>query len=164
MADSNGADGNGKGERVQRSPKSFHAVAELAVVGGLSLLAILWIIPNQTADVGTFGLSPSMMPTICASAIVVLALLQAGVALLRRPAVPGTERAATRQPSMIHALLIVAAALTGTFVLAHFGLMAGGIALAALVSFSIGERRLVHNLVLCCAIAAVLLLVDLSGL
>jgi nitrate reductase gamma subunit len=158
------AGSDGMGERVQRSPKPFHVLAELAVVGGLSLLAILWIIPNQTADVGAYGLSPSMMPTICAAAIAGLALLQGGFALLRRSEVPGAERAAARQPSMIHALLIVAAAVAGTFVLAHFGLMAGGIALAALVSFAIGERRLAHTLVLCCAVAAVMLLVDLSGL
>lgn len=157
-------DNDATGERVQRSPKPFHALAELAVVGGLSLFAILWIIPKQTADVGAFGLSPSMMPTICATAIAVLALLQGGVALLRRSAVADAERAASRQPSMIHALLIVAAALVGTFVLARFGLLAGGVVIAALVSLSIGERRLVQNVVICCAVAAVMLLVDLSGL
>jgi hypothetical protein len=65
---------------------------------------------------------------------------------------------------MIHALLIVAAALVGAFVLARFGILAGGVVLALLVSLSIGERRLLRNVVLCCAVAAVMLLVDLSGI
>lgn len=158
------ADRIGRGERDQRSPKLLHALVELAVVGGLSLLAIFWIIPSQTAPASVFGLSPSMMPMICAAAIAVLALLQCVAALLRRVAIPDADRTAGGRPSMIHAFLIVAAALVGTFVLARFGLLAGGIVLAALVSFSIGERRLLHNVVLCCAVAAVMLLVDLSGL
>jgi hypothetical protein len=158
------ADSYAKGERVQRSPKPFHALAELAVVGGMSLLAIFWIIPNETAEASVFGLSPSMLPMTCAVAIAMLALLQFGATLLRRFAKPGADRSAGERPSMIHVFLIVAAAMVGTFVLARFGLLAGGVVIAALVSLSIGERRLVHNVVLCCAVAAVMLLIDLSGL
>jgi hypothetical protein len=65
---------------------------------------------------------------------------------------------------MVHSLLIVIAAALGTLVLARFGLVAGGVVLALLVSLAIGERRLWRNVVLCCAAAAVMLLVDLSGI
>jgi len=158
------ADGSGKGERDLRSPHLLYPLVELAVVGGISLLAIFWIIPSQTAPASAFGLSPSMVPVTCATAIAALALLQCVVTLIRRIVKPHPARAAADQPSMIHALLIMGAAVVGTAVLGHFGLVAGGIVLAALVSLSIGERRLVHNIMLCCAVAAVMVLVDLSGL
>lgn len=157
-------DDSGRGERDRRSPKPFHALVELAVVGGASLLAIFWIIPSQTAPASAFGLSPSMLPITCATVIAILALLQCVASLLRRPATPDVDRAAGERPTMIHALLIVAAALVGAFVLARFGILAGGVVLALLVSLSIGERRLLRNMVLCCAVAAVMLLVDLSGI
>lgn len=157
-------DDSGRGERDRRSPKPFHALVELAVVGGASLLAIFWIIPSQTAPASTFGLSPSMLPITCATVIAILALLHCIASLLRRPATPDVDRAAGERPTMTHALLIVAVTLVGAFVLARFGILAGGVVLALLVSLSVGERRLWRNVVLCCAVAAVMLLVDLSGI
>lgn len=158
------SDDSGKGERDRRSPKSFHALVELAVVGGAGLLAIFWVIPSQTAPASAFGLSPSMMPITCATVIVLLALLQCFALLFRRRKAPQADRAAGERLNMIPALLIVLAAAAGTLVLARFGLVAGGVALALLVSLVIGERRLWHIVVLCCAAAAVMLLVDLSGI
>ncbi|MGF1595204.1 MAG: hypothetical protein ACFCUW_18135 [Kiloniellaceae bacterium] len=152
------------GERGRRSPKPFHALVELALVGGASLVAIFWIIPSQTVPASAFGLSPSMLPIACAIAIAILALLQCVGSLLRRSATPDADRAAGERPTMIHALVIVAAALVGTFVLAQFGILASGVVLALLVSISIGERRLLRNAMLCCAVAVVMLLIDLSGI
>jgi len=157
-------DDSGRGERGWRSPKSLRALAELAVVGGASLLAIFWIIPSQTAPASAFGLSPSMMPITCATVIALLALLQFVVQVLRRRPGPQAEMAPGERSNMIHSLLIVVAAAVGTLVLARFGLVAGGVVLALLVSLAIGEQRLWHNVALCCAAAAVMLLVDLSGI
>lgn len=159
-----GSEDNERGGRNWRSPESFQALAELAVVGGASLLAIFWIIPSQTAPASAFGLSPSMMPIACATVIALLALLQCIVLLLRRGTAPQADRTAGKRPNMIPSLLIVTAAVVGTLVLAQFGLLAGGVVLALLVSLAIGERRLRRNVVLCSAVAAVMLLVDLSGI
>lgn len=157
-------DDSGRGGRHRRSPKPFHALAELALVGGASLLAIFWIIPSQTAPASAFGLSPSMMPITCATVIAILALLQCLVLLFRRRAAPQADREDGERTNMFHSLLIVVAAAVGTLVLANFGLVAGGVVLALLVSLAIGERRFWRHVVLCCAAAAVMLLVDLSGI
>jgi len=155
---------SGEGGRDGRSPKPLHALAELVVVGGASLLAAFWIIPSQTATADSFGLSPAMLPLVCVTVIAVLALLQCLFLLFRRPLLPPAGRAAGERLSMIHALLIVVAAAVGTLVLARFGLVIGGVVLALLVSLAIGERRLWRNVALCCAVAVVMLLVDLSGI
>lgn len=160
-----GSDDNEGGGRNGRPPNSFHGFGELIIVGGASLLAIFWIIPSQTASAEAFGLSPSMMPLTCATAIALLALLQWIVRLVRpqeRPRPTGSM--GTERPNMVHAFLIAAAAVVGTVVLAKFGLLAGGVVLALLVSLAIGERRIWRNAALCGAVAAVMLLVDLSGI
>lgn len=164
MADS-ASDDNELGGRNGRPPNSFHVFVELVIVGGASLLAIFWIIPGQTVAAEAFGLSPAMMPLTCATAIAVLALLQCIVRLVRRRKQPvAAGGAGGGRPSMIHSLPILAAAVVGTMVLARFGLLAGGVVLALLVSLAIGERRLWRNVALCGAVAAVMLLVDLSGI
>jgi hypothetical protein len=152
------------GERGPRSPHLFSALTELVLVAGGCLLAIFWIIPSQTASASAYGMSPSMMPVACASAVALLALLQFFASLWRPSAANGPNGKGRERPGMGHALLLMLAALAGAFVLSRFGLVAGGVALALLVSLVIGEHRLRRNALLCCAVAAVMLLVDVSGI
>ncbi|MGD1878778.1 MAG: hypothetical protein ACFB13_14925 [Kiloniellaceae bacterium] len=152
------------GERDQRSPKLLQALAELAVVGGGSLIAIFWVIPNQTASASAYGMSPSMMPIACATAIGLLAVFQFLASLLRRPAASGAGKTEGKRPGMTAAVLLVLVTCIGAYVLSRFGLVVGGIAVTVLVSLVIGEFRLLRTGALCCAVAGVMLLIDLSGL
>jgi hypothetical protein len=58
------------------------AVVETAVICGLGLIAIFWVIPSQTSGMG-LGLPPSFLPTVCAVAVTLLVLCDGVIRLLR---------------------------------------------------------------------------------
>ncbi len=136
----------------------LRAGIELAVVGGASLLAIFWVIPSQTTPGENFGLSPTMVPIVCATAIGLLALLQFAAGILRRAAPqPGGGGFAV-------AGAVALAAIIGVAVIGAAGLIWGGPLIAGLVSLGIGERRPVVLGAIVGGAAAIILFVEWSGI
>lgn len=112
------------------------ALRETAVVAGLALAAI-WIIPSQTASGPVLGLKPGLLPTVCAVAIIVVAL-PALVLRLWRPEPLLPDRSAPFWP----AALIAAVAIAGVLVLQFLGPVACGLVVVSLGLAVLGERRM----------------------
>lgn len=111
------------------------ALGEAAVVAGLGLAAV-WIIPRQTTSGPVLGLPPALLPSVCAIAIIVLALLGLGLRLWKpEPVAP--ERTAPVWP----AALIGAVAAAGILALQLLGPVACGLLVVALGLAALGERR-----------------------
>jgi len=128
------------------------------VVGGISLLAIFWIIPSQTVAGENFGLSPTMVPIVRASTIGILALTQFATDVCRRASRPG------RPGGVGVPAAVVLSAVVGIATIGFAGLVWGGTLLAGLVSVSIGERRPLVLTTIAAAAAALMIFVEQSGL
>lgn len=147
-----------QGGRDTRPPAFLHDLAELAIVAGLGLLAIFVVIPSQTSSAGEIGLSPGLLPTACAAAIVLLALLQFILKLIRRLVEPEAPRTAPGT-----ALMLIAATVAGAAVVRLFGWELGGAAIVLLVSLVLGERRPARLTASAAGAAAVLFAVGWLG-
>ena len=100
------------------------------------MIAIYVVIPNQTSPSGEIGLSPDLLPTACAVAIALLALIQFVLKLVRGSAEPKAE------PSALDvSLKLIAATVIGAVVVRVFGWELGGATLTMLTSLVLGERR-----------------------
>lgn len=131
-------------------------LGELAVVGGACLLALLWIIPKQTATDPFSALQPDFVPNVCAVAIVLLTLFQAWRAVREHRAAAqdkdgGEAPIAHSWRSAFGAMAIVAAGVCA-FYLA--GLLATALIVVPGLMLWLGERRYLRIIVtaLCCAL------------
>ena len=77
-----------QGERRPPQPR-LAAVVETAVLCGLGLVAVLWVIPAQTSGTG-LGLPPAFLPTVCAVTATLL-ILGDGVVSILRPRPSGND-------------------------------------------------------------------------
>lgn len=142
-----------------RRPSVFPgAFAEFIVICGASLAAIFVLIPNQTTPGDEIGLSPSLVPTVCAAAIGVLGFAQfVWSAVFRRTA------AVTRREPLRYALFLMASALVALVAVRFAGLLVGCTVLALLVSLVLGERRLIRLALVCGGVALALFTVQYMG-
>jgi hypothetical protein len=115
-------------------PRSV-AIREAAIVVALGLAAI-WVIGKQTTQGPVLGLPPAFLPTVCATAIVVLGLL--GLALrLWKPEVLQPDRMAPLWP----AALILGVVIAGVLALQFAGPFASGVVTVGLGLAALGEKR-----------------------
>jgi hypothetical protein len=112
------------------------AIGEAAVVVALGLAAI-WLIPTQTTQGPVLGLPPAFLPTVCAIAIVAVALLGLAVRLLRPEPLPSEPGL----PSWPVASML-GVVMAGALVLQLAGPFAGGVVIVALGLVLLGERRM----------------------
>jgi hypothetical protein len=111
------------------------ALRETFVVAGLAL-AVIWLIPSQTASDPVLGLKPGLLPTVCAVAIGGIALIALVFRLLRpEPLLP--ERSTPIWP----AAMIAAVAVAGVLALQFLGPIACGVVVVALGLAALGEKR-----------------------
>ena len=137
---------------------TLQAFFELMIVGGLSLVTLFWIIPSQTEPSDNFGLSPSMVPTVCVVSIAVLAILQFFSSFLK------TEETDKRQQGLGIPSAIVASTIIGTILIDTVGLVTGGAVVAGLIAIVIGERRIPNLVTIMVSAVFLLLFVEWSGL
>jgi hypothetical protein len=147
-------------DNAGRSRNFARPFVEFAVVGGASLIAIAWVIPAETVARENFGLSPRMVPTVCAAVIFAIAAINLLVSLVRPQAGPAAQPAA----GLGTVLALVAAAIAGVAAVHYFGLIAGGVAVCLLVSLVLGERRPLHLCAIGASAAALLYAVIWLGL
>jgi hypothetical protein len=112
------------------------ALRESAIIVGLGA-AVVWLIPSQTTSGPVLGLPPAFLPTLCAMAIIGLALLGLGMRLWR-PEPLRPERAAPWWP----AALILGVKITGVLVLQFLGPFACGVVVVALGLAAMREWRI----------------------
>jgi len=111
------------------------AISEAAVVVALGLAAI-WLIRKQTTQGPVLGLPPAFLPTVCAAAIIMLALF--GLALrLWKPEPTRPERVAVVWP----AALIGGVVIAGMLALQFAGPFISGLVMVVLGLAALGERR-----------------------
>ncbi len=126
----------------QPAPRAtlLRAAIEFAIVGGGALFMALYLIPAQTVPSDNFGLSPRMVPTVCAAVIGGVALLNLLGALIA----PSTHDQAVPRRSasgLLTVLALLAATAIGIAVIHYAGLTAGGTVLVLLASLALGEFR-----------------------
>lgn len=146
------------GGRFTRSPSFLPAVAEFAIVAGLSLVFIFIVIPAGTSPGGEIGLPPDLLPKAAAAAIGVLALAQFVFSCVR-PA-PDAEA----RPPVGHVLPLIGATVAGVLAVKFVGWEAGGALLALLAMLAMRERTPLRLVVVPLAVAAVLFAVGEIGL
>jgi uncharacterized membrane protein len=143
-----------------RCPPFFKAAAiEFAIVGGACLAVLFILIPGQITSGGEIGLSPGLIPRICAIAIGVLAFMQFVSAMLR-----GRDKASKNPVPIRHAALLMAAVALGLLVIRMSGLMAGCALIAVLVSAILGERRIARLGLIGGGVALAIFLIGQTGL
>lgn len=138
----------------------MRSILEFVIVGGASLLAITYLIPSQTSASDNWGLSPRMVPTVCAAVIGGLAAINLVVGLLRPPAADEDAPGA----GFWSVVAVIVSALVGVMIIDAAGLVAGGTVMVPLVSLSIGERSPLRLVGLTAGAALLLYLVVWSGL
>jgi hypothetical protein len=122
-----------KGEIVS---SRLAGIRETAVIVGLGL-AVVWLIPSQTTSGPVLGLPPAFLPTLCALAIMALAVI--GLAMrLWKPEPLRSERLAPYWP----AALVVCVVIAGMLVLQFLGPFFCGLAIMVLGLVALGERRI----------------------
>lgn len=158
-----------QGERTMRSPEFKRALGELLVVGGACLAMIFWIIPAQTSSGGELGLSPQLVPTVCAAAIGLLTLFRfIGVFLGRarlaktQAASPGDAR--SEAVPIRYALSIMLATAAGIAAIAYLGWVVGAALLSLLIILILGERRLPYLAAIPILVAVLMFLIQKTGI
>jgi hypothetical protein len=122
-------------EQLEATERRSVAIREAAVVVALGLAAI-WVIGKQTTQGPVLGLPPAFLPTVCATAIVMLGLL--GLALrLWKPEALQPERTAPFWP----AALILGVVIAGVLALQLVGPFVSGLVMVGLGLVVLGERR-----------------------
>jgi hypothetical protein len=111
------------------------ALLETAIIVALGLGAI-WLIQAQTTKGPVLGLPPAFLPTVCAVAIIAVALLALAVRLWRPEPLP-SEPALPAWPAAI----LLAVVIAGGLVLQLTGPFAAGLVVVALGLVLLGERR-----------------------
>lgn len=139
--------------------KHLRGWVELAVLFIAGLATIFWIIPAQTTPSTNFGLSPQMVPIVCVSVIVCLAIVQFSVEFFanNRSAIQNPARSAV-------ALLLVVSTTVGIWLTGSFGLIVGGVATVFLASLCVGERRFANLALMAASAGCLLYSVEISGL
>jgi hypothetical protein len=118
-----------------KRPEALLVVLEAAVLGGLGLLAIFWIIPAQTSG-SALGLSPGYMPTVYATALVVVVLANAVLHL--------TGRIATSplvEGSIGSVAIVVIISCIGVALFEFVGAVFCGLVVLPSMMIALGERR-----------------------
>ncbi len=124
------------GGRDERPPFPLRAGIEFAILAALSLITIFVIIPAETMSGDEIGLSPGLVPTVCAAAIGILASANFLHQLIKRTAVEQTTG-----PSILTAVFLVASTMIGILAIRYINWEVGGVILVILVSLSLHERR-----------------------
>ncbi|POF33633.1 tripartite tricarboxylate transporter TctB family protein [Roseibium marinum] len=135
-------------------------LAEFAVVFSASLLLLFVVIPAGTAETDNFGLSPRMLPIVCATIIALMSVVTLVFGLLR-----GNPDSNTRDAGGFRGVIqFGAAALAGVVLVDLTGLVIGGAALVLLSCLAVGERRIAALAGMGTGALLILLFVDWSGL
>ncbi len=151
--------GDIQGRRVSRLPKFRKALGELIVVGGASLAMVFWIIPAQTSSGGELGLSPQLVPTVCSAAIGLLTVFRFIASLVSTQASEPGDGA-----PIWYALSIIAATAAGIAAIAHLGWAIGSAILSLFVLPVLGERKPLMLAVMPVVVAALLFLIQKTGI
>ena len=146
------------GGRIRRPSFSFAAFAELMIIGGASLTAIFILIPNQTTPGEEIGLSPGLVPTVCAAVIGILGVIQFIASTITHKPVENNK-----QIPISYALSLMAAVLIAVVVVWFAGLLAGCTILAFLISLVLGERRKIRLALVTCGVALCLYSIEWMG-
>jgi len=139
--------------------RRMRAIVELAVVGGASLFALFYLIPAQTSASDNWGLSPRMVPTVCAAVIGGLAVISFLAGLVRAPSEDEAPAAGVGT-----VLAVIVSAIVGVLLIDAAGLIVGGTVMVPLVGLSIGERHPLRLAGLTGGAALLLYLIIWSGL
>jgi hypothetical protein len=123
------------GDKAPATESRAAAILEAAIVVALGLGAI-WLIGVQTTQGAVLGLPPAFLPTVCAIAIIAVAVLGLAARLWRpEPLLP--EQALPTWP----AALLLGVVTAGGLVLQLVGPFASGLVTVALGLVLLGERR-----------------------
>ncbi len=139
----------------RRTVPLWPVLGELAVVGGASLLALFWIIPTQTTADPFAALQPGLVPNVCATAILVLILIQTWNGLRKgRAAEEEAAGDAAQAHSWRSALGAMAITIAGVLAFHLAGLLATSLVVIPGLMLWLGERRYprVGVVTLCCAL------------
>lgn len=142
-----------------RSPQVRRASIELAVVGGGCLVALFWIIPEQTSTGRNLALSASFLPIICASFIGLLALANFVTTIMRHSTSTGETPIGFRD-----ALMVIGASVIGILAIRYAGWIIGSATMALLVSLCLGERRPLNLVLLTGGVALLLFVIGQLGI
>lgn len=124
-------------------PGRHRALVEFAIVAAASAAVAIWLIPAQTSQEMSFGLPPDLLPTLCAAAIGLLALLGLIVTALggsrqrNDDAEPGYNPSTPCFPA-ISVMVILAASVA---LLPTIGSGATALILAPALMLRLGERK-----------------------
>ena len=121
--------------QVPAKERPSAALLEAAIVVALGLGAI-WLIQTQTTKGPVLGLPPAFLPTVCAVAIIAVALLGLAVRLWRPEPLPA-EPAVPAWP----AAMLLGVVVSGGLTLQLVGPFGAGLVVVALGLLLLGERR-----------------------
>ena len=127
------------GAHDKRSPFPLRAALECAIIVSICAVVIFVIIPTQTISQGEIGLSPGLLPTVCAGAISALAVIQFIATYISK-----SSSKIDPQPSMRYVFMLVAAALVGVVCIVVLGWEIGAAILSLLVILALGERGIIR--------------------
>ncbi|MDP4796868.1 MAG: tripartite tricarboxylate transporter TctB family protein [Rhodospirillales bacterium] len=127
------------GGRDQRPPFPLRDGIEFVILAALSLITIFVIIPAETTSGDELGLSPGLVPTVCAAAIGILACAHFLQKLIKRTPVEQSSG-----PSPLTAICLIGSTIIGILMIRYINWEVGGAILVILVSLSLHERRLLR--------------------
>jgi hypothetical protein len=111
------------------------ATLETAVLCGLALLTIFWVIPSQTSG-NALGLDPGFMPTLYTAAFLVLILMNGVLQLANRTKITPMTEGAVGPVTMVFGICCL-----GVAVFEYFGAVACSALVVPLIMVALRERR-----------------------
>ncbi|QKV18357.1 hypothetical protein [Oricola thermophila] len=144
--------------RNERPGTSAGPFVECGIILALCAIALFLVIPAGTRESDNFGLSPRMLPDVTVIAIAIFAIVGLLTDLRK-----GAPKAAKRKGLGGVAALMAATAL-GVAAIHFAGLTPGGAILVLACSLALGVRQPLRLATMTCAAAALLLLIDWSGI
>lgn len=122
-------------QQPRRQGATLVAALEAAVLCGLGLLSVFWIIPTQTSG-NALGLDPAFMPTVYAAAFVAIVLTNGVLHLTGRiTASPLTAGA------IGPVIAVMAICCAGIAAFEYLGAVACGVVVVPCMMIMLGERR-----------------------
>jgi hypothetical protein len=147
------------GAHDKLSPFPLRAALECAIVVSICAVVIFIIIPTQTISQGEIGLSPGLLPTVCAAAIGALAVIQFIATFISK-----SSSKVDPQPSMRYVFTLVAAALVGVVCIAAIGWVIGAAVLSLLVLLALGERGITRLILVPALVSLALFFIGKLGI
>jgi len=147
------------GGRNQRPPFPLRDGIEFVILAALSLITIFVIIPAETTSGDEIGLSPGLVPTVCAAVIGLLACGQFLNKLINRAVVEEPTG-----PSPLTAICLICSTIIGILAIRYINWEVGGVIIVVLVSLSLHERRALRLAVGAVSVALFLYIINHLGI